>query len=830
MERLPPSLLVAILLIAVTIGTVLRVLVAFQYPIFVDEGANLPNGLAFFQAYFSPVASHGVFQADLLKPQFGKFPFGLATWLASNFGQAKPQTAGVALVFPIQLLAPTRLVSVILSLIAAVSIFLLLRRTRILTGLCIAVILLLDPVSIFWGSLVLSYALLIPLLTIGIVLISDSRLEMGWSWCLFWLVAGLAISVQYSMVILIVLPAPLLLVFRWTRETPSNFSKIRLFRDYAIGLGIAASTLLALNPYFWVSPIASVSTVINTIFFVPGAPFGLSSGVFGVPTFYFGTTTLQAPWYVPLAVMIFQIPVIILAPAAYGFYLTYKSMRLRTFSSDSFLPLVAIAELSLLLIFTSWSPHLRSYYSVALFIPALTVLAGFGISRMIFRPSDAPVDINPSNPSGQPVRKIRWRSSIRFNRANTLLMVFAAVFIALAVITPTGPTYTNGLALVIGTPHEKMTGAWGSAQADADVGRYIGTHYSPGQSVLVLGLTDMVAYYAPQAVYSQIWNHTNASYLIQNYRGQLVVIDQWYVQLWGGISWPQNSPVSEVYSVSAVGGYSNLYYIHPLISNVSPIYDSPNQDVFINGTGLGSSPQLVELGTSGYFDTIVSKVYPSIQLVAYSKTGKVLWGAGTSHGPSTQDGVGLKIASWTPTQIEISGWGPNVVLSNVTNIPMFFSMQAGDSISITVMGPNSSGTSTIAEPVSASGKGPYVFAASSLDFTYNQTVRIQGSGFSEPPPTFSLGSGYVDTYSNDSTFPPLWFMGLNQNGTLSWTIGFASPSGRDSVGFRIVTWQANQIVLGGFGPIVPGFNFVAQQVLAIVSAGGTSFVYLMALT
>lgn len=120
----------------------------------------------------------------------------------------------------------------------------------------------------------------------------------------------------------------------------------------------------------------------------------------------------------------------------------------------------------------------------------------------------------------------------------------------------------------------------------------------------------------------------------------------------------------------------------PNISQVSSINSSGNQTVVIDGTGLGSSPELAPIGLSGFVDSEYNLTAPSISIQDLSHHSHAPWAAAFNS-----DRPGVVIVSWSPTQVVLGGFGPGVGSTNTSA----FELLAGDTILITIFGPNLGG-------------------------------------------------------------------------------------------------------------------------------------------
>src|SRR5208283_1734734 len=95
--------------------------------------------------------------------------------------------------------------------------------------------------------------------------------------------------------------------------------------------------------------------------------------------------------------------------------------------------------------------------------------------------------------------------------------------------------------------------------------------------------------------------------------------------------------------------------VPPVISSVSPITATQLQTITIHGSGFGNiQPQLMNLG-DGSMDTVGGGTTPVIRI--YDEGSLDSWEAGVQDSPNSgADSIGIKIVSWSDTEIVIGGF------------------------------------------------------------------------------------------------------------------------------------------------------------------------------
>jgi len=152
---------------------------------------------------------------------------------------------------------------------------------------------------------------------------------------------------------------------------------------------------------------------------------------------------------------------------------------------------------------------------------------------------------------------------------------------------------------------------------------------------------------------------------------------------------------------------------------VSTITINTAGTITIDGCGFGTSPQLVTnfIAGDGSVDTVESSTTPQIAIIdgLVGCCGWTQWEAGFAINPGTIDSIGIYIASWTDSQIVISGFGNQLGTNHVAP----FNIAVGDTITIIVVGPNCATATYDFPPFPASCSASY-------------TTTVQGASTSVP--------------------------------------------------------------------------------------------------
>ena len=596
-----------------------------------------------------------------------------------------------------------------------------------------------NPVTIFWTSLIEQQAFFFPLTILYLLFLAESHLRLNKFLWIAGGIAGLAVASEYNGVVLLLVP---LLIYGWHRLTHNpNFvrlSALEFTQTFVIFISIAVVIFYAVDPAYWTDPISAASRVISTIGFNPGNTLGNSSGVYGVPTFVGGSSRLVTPWYTPIEVIFFETPFVILVLAAAAPIFVFRRLRRHNFDGLYELGMIGLAVLFVDLALSIPIQHFHDWDEILFFMAPLSLLAAVSGTVILRKARFPTLELSGHPASPPPHITLHAGRRGRANRVRRSQILGATIILILLITSTVGAvnlssSYTNWMGYAIGKGGPAFTGAYGSTVADSDVGKYISDHISDNESIATLALTAMVAFYAPYERYTQLWQSVNSTYLEGNFRQGYVVIDQWYIQRWGNPIETNDSNFLLLFTSVAPAGYSDLYYVRPLIGSVSTVFATSNQTIYINGTGFGSDPQIVPVSSTGYFDTFISNTTPSMSISIYTSSGHFLWRAGSvfAHG---MDGVGLRFGVWQNDQITVTGIGPNVVNSVTgSQVGTNFPIAVGDIASFLVRGPNQTGVSTYSTSIAPTNGVPSVLSVSRIGARAMSPILINGSGFGDNP-------------------------------------------------------------------------------------------------
>lgn len=822
--------------LALAVGLVLRVQVATSYGIFLDEGLNYPLSLTFITALTHAPFEPAGFSADPLKPQFFRLAYGPATWGAFGFGPIPSRQLVYNVVLPTSGLTAGRLFAAALDAVLAAGTYVYLRRTEPILAVLVTGFVFLNPVGTFWETVMYTHYLFVPLTVLLLVALARPRGTGDLSDLLAGALFGLLLSVQYYALIFLLLP----FVADWLQRRGTIRPRLEdrlaeLLQLYGVFLAVAGVVFYALNPLFWTEPVSSFQSIVSTQFLSQGNTLTTSSGVAGVPTFFGGGSHLVTPWYFPVEIFAAETPTLWLPLLPIGVWTAIRALRSRAPGFVDRVALLAAVALASELAFSAPIQHFHSWADINLYLGPAAVLAAVGALGVVYWwrnrrsvPVPSPTEAPGSN-SGSWRRPSVSRSTI----AVTLLVAVLALSTSLEV--GAGPTYTNLAADLTGRSGANLVGAYGSPQADGLMGKYLSEVQLSNVTLLTLGFTVSIDYYSPPEKFVQLWQPVSTSLLEQSYRGDYLVIDEWYVQLWGNPIPPGDANFAFVHSINVTGGYCRLYEIRPLLVSVSPIYATQAQQIEINGTGLGTAPQVVPTGVAPFVDTVLSTVTPSLAIAVSAPNGTFLWEAGLASANGS-DLIGVSIASWNDSQIVLGGFGPNVVATgSTTEDPYAYTLSPGDGIQITVHAPENSGTSHWTSVVRSSPQYTLITGLSALSSRATTTLRIDGTGFGNGPILVPLSGGFSDTRSGLSA-PTLGFDVLDPSLGFLWEAGLAGPTGQDAVGIQLLSWNSTSIVLIAFGPnyfegagsVPPGMftleigDIVIVQLIGMPGSGSSS--------
>ena len=786
-------------------GIALRVQVATSYGIFLDEGLNYPLSVEFARALATQPFSSAGFSADPLKPQFFRLAFGPATWGAFGFGPVPVRQLVYNVVLPTSGLTAGRLLAVaVATLLTAVG-YVALRGRWPALALLVGAFAFLNPVGTFWETVMYTHYLFVPLTVLLLIVVARGDGRYGLATFAAGAVFGVLLSVQYYAVIFGILPlAAFVLATRgdargWVPRLAD------LVRQFGVFLAVALFLFYLLNPLFWSQPISEFQSIVATQFLSQGNTLTTSSGVAGVPTFFGGSAHLLTPWYFPLEIFAVETPTAVLLALPFGLWVALRALRAPHPELPGRLALLAALALVVELAFSAPIQHFHSWADINLYLGPSAVLAGVGTAAVITwwgrRALAAQRERDPDLRTPRP-RPGLWRLAAAGGRPFWFLVVVAVLLAgSTAVEYVAGPSYVNAFVVADGHPGAGLVGAYGSPQSDRLVGQHLSAIGLTNVTLVVLGFTVSVDYYSPPEHFVQLWQPETAGALEASYRGAYLDINEWYIQLWGDPIPAHDANFTLVYSVNVTGGFSQLWYLEPILQQVSPLIATPAQTIYLNGTDLGTGPRTEPIGKAPFVDTLIGGTTPSLAIDLYAANGSFLWEAGQATA-SGEDAIGVELLSWSDHAIVLGGFSPIVIATGApADYPGGYTLSPGDTATFTVHAPNDGGVSRVTVPVAASASHPLLQRVSPIAASANQTITLSGLGFGASPVLVNLSGGWVDTWFG-GTAPSLAFTVLAPNGSFLWEAGRVTATGRDAIGVEIVAWNSTSIVVRGFGPSV----------------------------
>jgi len=543
-----PLFLVFIAIIFV-LGLVFRLLFLLKEGIYVDEASNLPLSIMYFKAIMKFPPNVSIFLSNALKPEFYNIFYGFIGYIFNDLKLPDIVSYKYINFVPISILLYERIgILFTNSALFLVTLFILLRINERISIL-FSIFYWLNPLIIFNSSLVLTSSLVIPLSVLYLVSIFSSKLKFNIFLLIGAIAFGFLMSVQYYDIIF--LTAPIVLYILYIRMyPPSKF--LKFFLSF---LGISLAIFILANPGFMFDPLVFIrATLIDT-----GTVLSTSSGVVGIPSYLFGEPRLIDPIYTVLILTFFQTPVLILFFALIGgylfFYNSYQNIKEGNDLSDNEHQMGYFAFFIFIscVIFTLIFNYLRSNYIII--IAPLILFSAISSDQIIQRIMNQKTHIAKGS-SKYFSKKIKNKAQL----FAVMIIILIIIINGFSVIQNEGnlPVYTNVLAYAPNLEHQYLHGSWNSAQADSLIGKYIGNMGIKNKTILTLALTSMVAYYAPDNDYIQIWSQINGTQLIKYYAGDYIVVDGWYSQLYGNPIYNYPKDFNVICKVNLIGGYSIL--------------------------------------------------------------------------------------------------------------------------------------------------------------------------------------------------------------------------------------------------------------------------------
>jgi hypothetical protein len=486
--------------------------------IFVDEAANLPSSIMIF----SNPLNLKYAESSALKPTFYLMFYGLFGFIGNYFKMPGIVHYTYINFLPFKILLSERMGDM---LVTFLSFIIIIKKyySKIPLFLISLLFIYIFTIPIEANTTLISTSgLFLPVFLLFIVFLNDSSLELNKSGILTSILFGILMSIQFYSVFIIFTP---LIYYFITRNGIKKLAKF-----YAIFIIISLSVFVLLNPAYIINPIG----MLRSAFTETGTVLSTTSGVVGIPTYLMGKITYNVPLYLPLLNILFltQLPIFILMIFGIIYYIKMFISRLKRSEKIIQNKVDSIVLLSFILlvyelIFASIFQYLRRNY-VIFEIPILVLsAAGMDIFLSLFIKRKA-TQIKIS-------RKNNIKAKIKLK--NLLIAITIFLLISVTVVSSVNsqnnlPVYTNELAYGLHIGGAAYDGAWNSAQADALAGKFIHENKLQNFTIISMALTDMVLYYAPSNDYIQWWAPFNQTDII-NFKGDYVVIDEWYSELYG---------------------------------------------------------------------------------------------------------------------------------------------------------------------------------------------------------------------------------------------------------------------------------------------------------
>lgn len=536
-----------VIAIVFIIGLIFRLIFIIHQAIFVDEAANLPGSILFFKAISSFPINYGVLVSDPVKPEFYRILYGAIGTALNGFRLPTINNFTYINYVPLRILLYERFGIVLINLLITILVISLLCKMDKLVALSFVIIYWLNPYIIFQTSLVLTSSLVIPLSLLFLVFTGTSKLDGKKSSVFIATMFGIMMSVQYYNIIFYAIPLIIFISNYKYGKLKDNITKIARF--YLFFTLFSLLIFLLLNPGFLINPILTLRYTLGST----ASVLSTSSGVVGVPVYLLGGIVYTVPIYTIFLLILFITPL----PILFMFFISivYKTPFHHYFQKN--LPLGYTVRNSLiimisLLFFILLFNHLRENYAI-ISIPIM-LLASIGVVD-VARILPSNIDRSPKDKGNRKYLKMNEKTQKIFSLVIIGIVLFSGVSI-LSYSSNSLPTYSNVISDFSGLGSQNLQGAWNSPQADMFVGKYIAEHHLENNTILTLALTSMVVFYAPSNNYIQIWGPVNESALQKVYRGDYIVVDEWYSQLWGNPIIKNENEFDILYSYSLTGGYA----------------------------------------------------------------------------------------------------------------------------------------------------------------------------------------------------------------------------------------------------------------------------------
>ncbi len=580
------------------ISNILRFLFAVNEAIFIDEFPNVFESNLFFHYVFSTSPNLSGLGIDVVKPPFYRIAMGFGIFIMNYLWRNSTQIPSLTLS---TLFA--RIFLIILSDLIYIYIIVQMGRKKLLFTFFLFLYIFFNPLLLFNTTIAETGAFIIPLSFMLLYLLNSIDLSKPKTLIKISVVLAIMISIQFYAFLFFIYT---LIIISYkiinSREYKSlRYSSIEILKLFSIYILIIPLILfLFLNPDFLINPISTFSYTIKEIAF----PLTVSSGVYNLGVFFLGKAVPNDPWYSPFIYLFLQTPLFLLLVFIYGVFrsisdfISHKNMQI-----DLGLSLISILFFAGNLTFLIGTTHFRSVTGFVIFLlPEVLVLSAFG-STSAMKSLEKFIEDRRGYYKNSKNEKFEKNRSVIYQLRNerskyALLTLLLLLLIVPAIVNPVPDfSYSNQLGLKLYKSGNNIDGAFNSGQADMEVSLYMTNHGIVNQTVVSLALTPDLSYYSPTNNYVQFWptsNPVNSSYLISNYLGNYLVLDEYYVQLYGNPTNGHGSLFRKITEVNLTSGYSILYKIGPtnIVQNSSIV--AKYKIILTNNSNLSSSSDYVQ--------------------------------------------------------------------------------------------------------------------------------------------------------------------------------------------------------------------------------------------
>jgi hypothetical protein len=549
--------LLIFILTAFISGLLFRIYYAFYQGIYVDEAAWLPISVRYFEAFFRVPQNLSELGGNALNPGLLPLTFGIIGFISTGFKLPNVVLYSNLLNYvPQAYLLDERLGLIILNTILIIPLVIWLYKKSQIAPFLFLILYWLNPTIIMDTTLMLPTSVSLPLTLLFYLMIMRSKLTLGKYGIISAILFGLMMSTQYYEIAFIILPI-LYYVFSFKSVKFGAFVKF-----FFLFLVISVLIFISLNPPFWHSPLGYLRLVLENTGFVSST----SSGVGGIPVIWLGSVTYLTPMYSIIVEFLLETPLIDLflfaVAAVLSSVILYHTAWSRTFKNNELttLALISFASFFVILGFAMSFPLFHG----AVFLLILPVSLFVTVLGIDFSSDTSQNKPNLRGQNHHPIKEDDSANATKLSRDGRLIAVALLVIILFAALVPaiessnSLPVYTNIVGDELGYGSGRLDGAWNSVQSDMYVSKYVFNHHLENLTILSLALTAMVMYYAPSNHYIQIWGKINASTLTEYHKGDLIVVDEWYAELWGNPVFEAPEDFNILYISYVNGGYSVL--------------------------------------------------------------------------------------------------------------------------------------------------------------------------------------------------------------------------------------------------------------------------------